>query len=79
MNKKLQFDKYYFFAALLLFLVELVIALYVKDNFVRPYLGDLLVVILIYCCLKSFWKADPFNARHWCFIVRIYSRSGTIF
>ena len=43
----------YSVGALLLFLVEVLIALYVHDNFVRPYLGDLLVVILIYCFLMA--------------------------
>lgn len=40
----------------LLFLIEIVIALFVHDQFVRPYFGDFLVVILIYCFLKSFLK-----------------------
>lgn len=39
-----------------LFLIETLIALYIHDGFVRPYLGDVLVVILIYCFLKSFLK-----------------------
>ena len=43
----------YSVGALFLFLVEVLIALYVHDNFVRPYLGDLLVVILIYCFLMA--------------------------
>jgi len=30
------------------------IALFVHDTLIRPYIGDLLVVILIYCFLKSF-------------------------
>ena len=36
-----------FFAVLL---TEIFIALFVKDNFVRPYVGDVLVTILL-CCL----------------------------
>jgi hypothetical protein len=32
------------------------IALFVKDNFVRPYVGDVLVVILIYCFVRSFLR-----------------------
>ena len=28
------------------------IALFVRDNFIRPYVGDMLVVILIYCLLR---------------------------
>jgi hypothetical protein len=39
-----------------LFLVEVCIALYVDDNFVRPYIGDLLVVILIYALTRAFFK-----------------------
>ena len=36
----------------LLLLVEVLIALFVRDNFIRPYVGDMLVVILIYCLLR---------------------------
>lgn len=35
------------FAALLA--AEVCIALYVHDAFVRPYLGDVLVIVLLYC------------------------------
>ncbi len=52
----LTFDKNYFGFAILIFSVEILIALFVNDAFVRPYLGDVLVVILIYCFLKSFLK-----------------------
>ncbi|MES2746940.1 MAG: DUF2809 domain-containing protein [Bacteroidota bacterium] len=50
------FNKNYFVVTLLLFITEVLIALYVHDNFVRPYLGDVIVVILIYCFVKSFVK-----------------------
>ncbi|MBQ9126806.1 MAG: DUF2809 domain-containing protein [Thermoguttaceae bacterium] len=33
--------------------VEVLIALYVRDRLVRPYLGDVLVVILLYCLVRS--------------------------
>ena len=33
------------------------IALYVHDDIIRPYIGDVLVVILIYCFIKSFLEA----------------------
>lgn len=36
-----------------LFIIEVLIALYVRDSFVRPYLGDVLVVILLYCLVRS--------------------------
>ncbi|MVN22821.1 ribosomal maturation YjgA family protein [Mucilaginibacter arboris] len=55
MNKTLfQFHKKYFFLALLLFVTEVLIAVYLHDAIIRPYGGDFLVVILIYCFVKSF-------------------------
>jgi hypothetical protein len=50
------FNKNYFGFAILTFIIEVLIALYIHDPFVRPYLGDVLVVILMYCFLKSFLK-----------------------
>lgn len=50
----LKFNKTYFLLTVLLFAIEVCIALFVRDSFVRPYLGDVLVVILIYCFIKSF-------------------------
>ena len=38
----------------LLLMIEIIIALYFHDRIIRPYVGDLLVVILIYCFCKSF-------------------------
>jgi hypothetical protein len=52
------FQKNYFFFTILLLLIEVFIAVYIHDRFVRPYIGDLLVVILIYCFLKNFWNAS---------------------
>ncbi len=52
----LTFNKTYFSLAIFIFFIEVLIAVYVHDRFVRPYLGDVLVVILIYCFLKSFLK-----------------------
>jgi hypothetical protein len=50
------FNKNYFGLAILIFIIEVLIALFVSDSFVRPYLGDVLVVILIYCFIKSFLR-----------------------
>ena len=58
-KSKFTFNKTYLFLAILIFVIEIYIGMYVKDGFVRPYLGDFLVVILIYCFLKSFWKETP--------------------
>lgn len=37
----------------LLLITEVLIALYVRDGFVRPYLGDVLVVVLLYSIART--------------------------
>jgi Protein of unknown function (DUF2809) len=49
----------YFYTTVLLFLIEVFIGVFVRDLFIRPFVGDVLVVILIYCFVKSFWKIRP--------------------
>lgn len=51
---QLRFNKTYFLLFILIFIIEVLIALYVHDDFIRPYFGDVLVVILIYCFVKAF-------------------------
>ena len=50
----MRFHKHYFALSLLIFLIEVAIALWVKDRWVRPYGGDTLVVILIYTFFMTF-------------------------
>jgi hypothetical protein len=54
-----QFNKTYLFLALTLFIIEVCIAVFIHDDIIRPYIGDLLVVILIYCFFKSFLQVNP--------------------
>lgn len=51
----------YFLLTLLLFITEVLIALYLHDDFVRPYVGHTLVVVLIFCFLQSFARL-PYRA-----------------
>lgn len=44
----------YLAAFLVLFAGEIIIALYVHDSFVRPYMGDMLVVAVICAFLRIF-------------------------
>jgi hypothetical protein len=53
--KTLTFNRNYFGFAVVIFVIEVLIALFVRDKFVRPYLGDVLVVILIYCFVRAFF------------------------
>lgn len=41
-------------ATVLLTIIEVLIALYVHDDFVRPYVGDVLAVIAVYCAVRIF-------------------------
>lgn len=52
----------YLLATIVLFFTEVVIAAYVRDTIIRPYGGDFLVVILMYCFVKSFTDIPPVPA-----------------
>ncbi|MCX7358421.1 MAG: DUF2809 domain-containing protein [Alphaproteobacteria bacterium] len=43
----------YLIAALILFAIEVLIALFVRDNFIRPYIGDVLAVAFVYTALRA--------------------------
>ena len=43
-------------AAAVLFLAEILIALYVRDAFLRPYGGDILVTLLLCCFLRAVFR-----------------------
>ena len=45
--------KTYFLGFILLFIIEVCIALYVHDTIIRPFVGDMLVVLLVYCFVMS--------------------------
>lgn len=53
--------KKYFLAFIFLLIVEILIAIFIKDEFIRPYLGDFLVVILIYCFVMAISKLPVFR------------------
>ncbi|MBF0577779.1 DUF2809 domain-containing protein [Dysgonomonas sp. GY617] len=56
---KFRFDLKSFLCFLLIFVIEVIIALFVKDSIIRPYGGDVLVVILMYYFFKTFVKMNP--------------------
>ena len=39
-------------SAVILLVIEILIGLFVRDSFVRPYLGDTIVVILLWCIIR---------------------------
>ena len=48
------FQPKYFWLTVVLFVLELYIGVYLNDWLIRPYGGDFLVVILLYCFIKTF-------------------------
>ena len=49
MNKRIK----YLIGFIIILIVEVFIALYVHDNIIRPYAGDILVIICIYLLLRT--------------------------
>ncbi len=56
---KIKFSLKYLLLSLLLFCIEVLIATVLKNNFfVRAYLGDVIVVILLYTFVRTFIKMN---------------------
>lgn len=50
MNKRI----IYLILSLILFLSEVLIALFIHDTILRPYVGDIIVCVLLYCLIRIF-------------------------
>ncbi len=55
---------YYAIGFLILFGVETLIALFVHDGFVRPYLGDVIVMPTLYCLLRTVLPLSVYHKLH---------------
>ena len=49
----MKINKRYLAIFLILLIIEVFIALFVHDNFIRPYIGDVLVAIVIYTFIRG--------------------------
>ena len=58
----------YLIAFCVLLIGEICIGLYVHDRFVRPYLGDVLVTVLLCCFARVFWPKRPKWLALWVFL-----------
>ncbi len=45
---------------ILILTIEICIALFIRDSFIRPYVGDMLVTVLI-CCFVRFFIPEKFR------------------
>ena len=66
---KLIFNKAYFILFLLLFIVEALIATYLKSGFIRHTFGDYIVVMVVYCFMMSFIKLKPIHVAIITFLI----------
>ena len=62
----------YAVAFILLVLTEVFIALYVHDNFIRPYIGDILVVMVIYCAVRTVFPIKIKLLPLWVFLFAVF-------
>lgn len=60
-NLKFRLSLSYFLVFLLIFVIEVIIALFARDRIIRPYGGDILVVVLMYYFWKSFLRIHPLS------------------
>ena len=52
---KLEFNWKNFYRFSLVFIIEVLIAIFVNDSFIRPFVGDVLVIVLMYFFVKIFF------------------------
>jgi len=60
-------------------MIEAIIAVFIHDNFIRPYLGDVLVVVLIYCFIKAFVRNETKLLPLYIFIFALLVEVGQYF
>lgn len=56
---------------ILLLLTEILIALYVRDQLVRPYVGDMLVVALVYYLVRIWFPKGVKRLPLWVFLFAV--------
>lgn len=63
----------------ILFVTEVLIALFVNDNFIRPYMGDVLVTVLICCFIRIFFPDKLKSLPVWVFLFATAVEVGQYF
>lgn len=59
---------FYFLCCMGIFVIETGIALYMHDTIIRPYAGDVLVVVLVYCLVRVFINRPLRRLPLWVFL-----------
>jgi len=66
-------------ATLLVFALELIIALYVHDHLIRPLVGDSLAVVLVYLALRTITRLRVFQAAVLALLIATALEFGQLF
>lgn len=69
----------YLLAFFAVFLTEVCIALFVRDDFIRPYGGDVLVTVLICCFVRIFFPTGVKLLPVWVFLFAAAVEIGQYF
>ncbi len=56
----MRFQRHFFIIGLILLVIEVMIAVFLETGFIRHTVGDVLVVIMLYCFMRSFFKLKAF-------------------
>ncbi|MBN2801956.1 MAG: DUF2809 domain-containing protein [Deltaproteobacteria bacterium] len=74
-EKIIEFKLIYLLIAAGLFLIETYIAIWVHDGFVRPYLGDFIVPLFLYCLFRGLFTGSKyiwiFSSFGICYVIEI--------
>ncbi len=77
--KKTRKRLYYTVWFLILLAAEVIIALFVRDAFVRPYMGDIIVMAVLYCFIKIFFPDITRLLPLYLFIFAVFIEIGQYF
>lgn len=79
---KLKLNRNYLILFLVLLIIEVSIATFVKDGFVRFVLGDFLIVIMLYCLVRALFRIRVLSAAllvlAFAFLVELFQLAGLL-
>ena len=78
-TEKRKLRMWYAIAFIVIFAIEVLIALFVRDSFIRPYGGDILVTILICCFARILFPQKIRSLPVWVFLFALAVEIGQYF
>ncbi len=78
-SAQLRLRMIYAAAFVILLLIEILIALFVRDSFIRPYGGDVLITILLCCFTRIFFPKGVWLLPLWVFLFAAAVELGQYF